>query len=1451
MVQPLGPSRFQTARSSAFPKCFAKTHSAEGLTNNKRVDKTIQRRNFMSDFKARAAGLVVLMLLGALSALVSQPTMLGLLNVNERVGTQQDLAFTDGSTSISGSVGTPINPSVPVAYGYRMTNGTVSLELEGSQRTQTDSYSVASGLLNGTLNDTVNSGTSIKLMSSSSGPPQAGPNSSTVLSTTNLVGTHSYDTLELLCGIASCGRIVATGDLTLYVNTLRVEQGTAILANDLASGGLGVGGSTTTSSSGRNDGGGGGGHGGAGGSGGGTNGGSGGSTYGNGTERGSQGGTVSSSYHNTANGGKGGGYIRIFADQVFVNGTIQANGGDGDAGSQASSGTGAGGSGGGGGSGGSIFIRANSVSVGNGGQIKADGGDGGDGANGAQNGPGFGMYDGGDGGGGGGGGRIVISTQTSGYSNSGTVNALGGSGGSKGLKYGTGVDGIDGSGGSNGVVNTGTWSGYISSGNATANNGTFTTNPLQTQTSQPSSAYITHSAAVPSDAALTATYRYTMNGTGSSWSEWSDWLPLSLSGEWVPRHQWLQIEYTFTRSGTTSPELSSMSVQHTSWTTLTGADFRYDGQPLQPALASTVVGLTSSLNNTGTAQQPQFSISVPVGATFSDDLHFWMHWPDASPSNTPSFVEASLAGSPLNSTAMNHTSAGIDVSLPSTALNAVQPTTTWTDGNGLEWHNIVVDIEMSAPTEVWFGHLMLPWSFSTTVDITSAVNAVVLYEFSSYYAFTSLTCFGAATSHRFSLVGSTQPSSAPGFVFTIDEPNFAWEDSYAPQISSIQHRQGVEQLPDLRVNETFSIVLFDVAGEDDLTVEYLGLNWDVSQGFTSAQPLSYHNALQGYYLYLNTDGLEADFQHDYNMTFRVMDANGNELLPRPTYNITVYPVAPVVASLSVTGPTMISSSASTGESLWGIAGAMMTFEVTDAHEREMLSVVAELTHGSSTQPTLLPLMWNPDQRAYTMDWLPMRSDMGVWEVEIKMMELGGLSGADQDGWREGPDLRMTLVDAVGPQITEITHPATIEQGDNFSVGVAWQGDENEVYAGSMAVLHDGSEISNKTILTTNALSSTLVFDSTDWVPGTYTVSVYVEDDAGNPATHDLTEPFMFEVLKPWLQASLTVSVDNISEIVVTGEVFSRSGTATLKLAQQGGDWNASTDLQDGEISLRLSMNEFLTASSVFLFELCDINDSEHCMTWNETLNFEEAFAIDTSSMCTLYQVNATSDAEQTLLTCTVNNRGLTTLTARLVLDATEHITTEAIEVSPGNAGTVHLLMTAGQGDVNETVAWTMLVSNAIDGQKVLEMGQVQAMRTLPQTTTDLGNEPVASGGGSTMLVGIVIAFLVGLSVAGILFYRKERSGDDTLKEFTTLPLDAEPEARWDDDQTTEEPNGFDDFASQPDSSDVAESPTSALRPSPETPATSVDANGYEWYSTQEGHWYRIAGSQDEWTSYQS
>ncbi len=1373
------------------------------------------------------------------------------------VGTSTVQQFSDGSSSFTSSVGGSITPTVPVEYGYSMTNGQVDLQFSGSPSTSTTVYSVASGMLNGTFNGTVSDGMSVELMSASAGPPQAGTNSTTVLNSTTMSGTHSYNTLELLCGFASCGRIVATGDLTLYVNVLRVEQGTSIEANALVTGGTGAGTGTTTPSNGRNDGGGGAGHGGAGGDGGGTNGGAGGSSYGNGSERGSQGGSVSSSYHSAANGGNGGGYIRIFANQIYVNGSIHANGEDGDGGSQATQGTGPGGSGAGGGSGGSIQLSANSVNVGNGGQIKADGGDGGDGANGAQNGPGFGMYDGGDGGGGGAGGRIVIKTQSGGYSNSGTVQAVGGNGGSKGLKYGTGIDGIDGNGGSNGVVTASTWAGYLASSNLTANNGTFVTQPVQTQTQQPSTAHITHAATVPSTGSLTVAYRTTLNGSDASWEEWSDWQPLSLSGEVVGRHAWLQLAYTFSRTGTTSPSLTAFEVTVTHTPSLHYPALLYDGQATVPDISGLTLGHTASVNDTSTASQPQFSFDVPVGATFHDNLSVWMQWPAADAS--VSFTEASIGGTTVLAQQLNHTPEGVDLLIDASALNALSPATTWTDTNGVAWHRISVDVTMSGSTAPWFAHGDARWDYAVTLNLTDAVNDVILYECGTFYAFTSMSCFGASSSHRFTVQGTTVPPGGPVFDVEFSNPMFDWVDEYAPVVTSIEHRQGVEQMPDLRVLNSYSVVLFDDAGEDDLDVQFLGLDWVESDGLTQAVDLQYHNGLQGYYIYLDANGFELQLEHHVNLTFRVSDSNGNEILPYPVYNLTIYPVAPSISDVQINGPTLLSTLEE--RSVWDIDGAKLTFVLEESNLRDSLDVRMNMVRVGTTQPLEVPMVWEMEKQHYTMTWVPERRDMGEWTVEFVVSEFDGLQETVEDGWRTGMDAVIVLTDAQGPLLLDAVHPASIEAGDAFSVDVSWAGSNDEVYHGSIAVVQDGVEVQNKSIVSTPNTNVSLVFDTQDLIPGQYSLHIHLEDDEGNVAGNPwLTWP-TFTVLEPLIVWNGLLSVVNFTTLSLVGEVNSRSGNVSVDVREYSNGWNDTQILEEGPIALNFSVGLPTAEEHLYAVTVCDAAAMEACTSSTFALDFSEAFAIQTTNQCTVFLVNESSSAEQTLLQCTVTNQGATSVVASFTLDNAEHLTVEEANVEPDQTSSLQLILTNGTEAVNHTAAWTLKVTNLINERRVLEMGQLEIQRNPPsQNNSSTQTEDETEGSATLLLGGVGLIILV---IAGsMLFYRSSRNGVEheteqaVSKDWTNLegeitretPMEVESSQVDGHEVVGGEP--VKDWPQATFQESIADAPGGENVPPVNATPTSVDEHGYEWYSTPNGHWYRTAGSQSPWLAYE-
>ncbi|MFL2976497.1 MAG: thrombospondin type 3 repeat-containing protein [Candidatus Thalassarchaeaceae archaeon] len=299
------------------------------------------------------------------------------------------------------------------------------------------------------------------------GPPGVGTSNATIITTTYLNGSHSYDDLYIGCSTtSSCGSIVSNGSLILTVNTLTVDAGASIISSAFSNMTQGPGTSVQLSSSWRGNGAGGAGHYGSGGSGGGVSSSNGGSSYGVGNETGSTGGSINDSNGNlVSSGGIGGGHIVVFADSIEISGIVTASGNDGDPGYRYNNGSGTGGPGSGGGSGGSIVMWANDVTIS--GQLRAEGGDGGDGEDGDCL-PGSAclfMYDGGDGGGGGSGGIISVranSTNNLNISTNAIVSSSDGSGGSAGAPYGTGAAGVAGTNGSVGSSSTGIWAGWSS-----------------------------------------------------------------------------------------------------------------------------------------------------------------------------------------------------------------------------------------------------------------------------------------------------------------------------------------------------------------------------------------------------------------------------------------------------------------------------------------------------------------------------------------------------------------------------------------------------------------------------------------------------------------------------------------------------------------------------------------------------------------------------------------------------------------------------------------------------------------------------------------------------------------------------------------------------------------------------------------------------------------------------
>ncbi|MDG1552090.1 MAG: hypothetical protein P8Q87_01055, partial [Candidatus Poseidonia sp.] len=135
----------------------------------------MQSRTFVTSF------FVFLFLGSAILPLFNETTAQSTLEVDSghhHVDTVSSSTFTYGLTEESKLVGDSVQIYIPLEAGYSMTSGSVNVSLEGSEVSSTQTYSIANGGLNGTMNGTVSDGSAIALQTATSGPPQSGNNSS-------------------------------------------------------------------------------------------------------------------------------------------------------------------------------------------------------------------------------------------------------------------------------------------------------------------------------------------------------------------------------------------------------------------------------------------------------------------------------------------------------------------------------------------------------------------------------------------------------------------------------------------------------------------------------------------------------------------------------------------------------------------------------------------------------------------------------------------------------------------------------------------------------------------------------------------------------------------------------------------------------------------------------------------------------------------------------------------------------------------------------------------------------------------------------------------------------------------------------------------------------------------------------------------------------------------------
>ncbi len=283
------------------------------------------------------------------------------------------------------------------------------------------------------------------------------------------------------------------------------------------------------------------------------NGGTAGNTYGSNDTydilTGSSGGKGGNSAHyGGATGGHGGGIIKIIADNMVLNGSIIANGENGETSQNTQRGNTDSGGGGGGGSGGGILLHGNTITVESKCQLSAKGG------NGGGSGRAFGgSGDSGGGGGGGGGGRIKIFTETNitgvGFLDASVNKGSGGTAGPGPHAGRTGRNGLDGMQGSlfigerkfESQLN---YMGY----------GFYISKPLDTNNTTPHFDSISYSCDKPVGTLMdiytqTASSKDTNPNLPGNWSEWSNSYSDDHSEVLSSDQRWIRFKIVFRNTG--------------------------------------------------------------------------------------------------------------------------------------------------------------------------------------------------------------------------------------------------------------------------------------------------------------------------------------------------------------------------------------------------------------------------------------------------------------------------------------------------------------------------------------------------------------------------------------------------------------------------------------------------------------------------------------------------------------------------------------------------------------------------------------------------------------------------------------------------------------------------------------------------------------------------------------
>ncbi len=1031
--------------------------------------------------------------------------------------------FGNGQSSIN--LHPALNETTTIGYedGTRITG--VEFDFSGGpqQDWQNNTLNLSdSFFVNGSSQQTTVTGSGIGLSNSgnTSGAPWPNSGSLMVSGTLNTHGNHSYGTVHV------SGLINSTGPLLkIMANTIIIEANASIRSNAIIWGGSGQGASgnlTNNGGYGAN----GGAHMGAGGVGG-NNQNSTNMSYGNGTEAGSSGGNVTQTSSGTTTvhsaGGQGGGVIILIANNIYINGTISANGHDVHDGPPPPNG-GTGISGAGGGSGGSVSIIANNVWWGQGGSVNARGGDGGDGSNGVRQMPiGLLMYDGGHGGGGGGGGSVNITTTTNGMHGNGRISVAGGTAGAGGLPYGSGRAGRGGTTGSTGVSQVSTsfvgWS-----GSSHASNGTFTS-ATHDVGGIVEGLIISVNSIIPTGTSVSGEFRTTLDNV-----TWSDWQQLSLTRQSTDRLRYFQTRFNLsTNLNFSTPIISGLSYSKWQWVAL-GSDYT-PGIPLsfsitnntpatndwragdangQDPMGNSVVLFHSTdfLISNGPTPQPgdvytgAIEISVPLNATPQNG---WIHLLSQGTGHQNT-VTLSVGRAQLVSVD-NHVDS-YEIELPTQSLTAAWPTSGSTDLSGLEWGWLVLNWTSELPNPT-FSHLSLPWNFTHRVggggEFVAGIEAMVLAECTDWYSVQGCR-------QDFPLM-ATGYSTVLDFSIILDNLIVSSIDDIPPRLNEVKMEVDGTETNVAQYGDMMTFLVTEQIGQSNLTILCQLVLAGASPNSGTQDQMQWDEQNQAYELQYDSTQFGSSASEIFVVfSCDMQDEVGNMANPAPLLQVSILPGPPVVSDFimsSNSGP--ISGSVSTGT--WR-HDEPITMTVKEIINRSELNASVELSRRESSTVITVPLEWDNSTMSYTGIWEITRYNFGVWDLEVKLVDTIH-SEMDEDGALITTDAIVTIVDRLAPILDAVSFDWSPTNPLAWRTTIEWTSEPNEIIDLWVAVTTDsGVAINYLQITTTSDKTGYADWDTTDIEPGRYYLEVFLEDSAGNSAADWLSGPDSVVVISP-------------------------------------------------------------------------------------------------------------------------------------------------------------------------------------------------------------------------------------------------------------------------------------------------------------------------------------------------